>query len=478
MRHESHHHAAVVTRLHCTIAASTTAPIEESTNQKDMGGGKKNKKEVVEDVEEDPAPAKKKKKKTKKEKVAKAEAPAVAPEEASPQKNLAASLFGGDGGEQKGGALANLFAAPKVSKFTAAKAAADNQIIEAAKKVEAEANEDKPDEDDQDPTGPQKQYIIRPKVSSAQKNAEAEKLKRTVFVGNVPSGCIQKPAPLKKAFLALFPAEQTRLPGSNKDTGPIESIRFRSIAFAEGTKHRRSAVHTKADLGKRSTCNAYIVFRTVEFAEKAVKEGNSQRIDNRVLRCDFATAPGKHEDLTHGDHRKGIFVGNLPFDIEEDQLRRHFDNCGEISNVRVVRDRGSNLGKGIAFVQFTDRDAVALAVEQHESMVGSRKIRVTRLKKEGNSGSKEGKHTRGMPAAKGAPQPVKRARAQMAEDGSGPSGYQGEYQAELGEVSLRKKKKSLPAQLEGIKKKKGKKARDPDKRAARQMRRQVDRKQK
>ena len=38
--------------------------------------------------------------------------------------------------------------------------------------------------------------------------------------------------------------------------------------------------------------------------------------------------------------------------------------------------------QGIAFVQFTDRDAVALAVELNDSKIGYRNIRVNRLKKQ------------------------------------------------------------------------------------------------
>jgi len=419
-----------------------------------MEGKKKKKKEVVKQA--DSSGSAKKNKKQKEQKAPKEATEEEAPKEEAPAANLTQTLFGGSKGG--GGALANLFAAPNASKFTHSKVVEEQKAAEVAAKVafEADPEANKPDPDDEPVTAAKKdeKYVIRPKISSAQKNAEAEKLKRTVFVGNVPADCIQKPGPLKAVFLLY---------------GAIQSVRFRSIAFAEGTKHRRSAVITKADLGNRSTCNAYVVFKDAESAAKAAKDGNGAQLQGKVLRCDMATTPGKHEDLSHGDHRKGVFVGNLPFDVEEDQLRRHFDGCGEISNVRVVRDRGSNLGKGIAFVQFSDRDAVALAVELHESKVGSRVIRVNRLKKQGDTG---GKHTRAPASAPGA---NKRPRY---EEGQGPSGYQGEYQADIGTAAVKKKKKSMAPQMEGIKAKKGKKSRDPAKREARQARRQAERKQK
>lgn len=47
-----------------------------------------------------------------------------------------------------------------------------------------------------------------------------------------------------------------------------------------------------------------------------------------------------------------MFVGNLPFDVQDEQLYTHFKRCGEIEFVRVVRDKKTNIGKGFGYVQF------------------------------------------------------------------------------------------------------------------------------
>jgi nucleolar protein 12 len=39
-------------------------------------------------------------------------------------------------------------------------------------------------------------------------------------------------------------------------------------------------------------------------------------------------------------------------DIEEEPVRKHFSDCGEIDNVRIIRDKKSCLGKGFGFVTF------------------------------------------------------------------------------------------------------------------------------
>ena len=47
-----------------------------------------------------------------------------------------------------------------------------------------------------------------------------------------------------------------------------------------------------------------------------------------------------------------MFVGNLPFDVQDEDLYTHFTRCGEIEFVRVVRDKKTNIGKGFGYVQF------------------------------------------------------------------------------------------------------------------------------
>jgi len=59
-----------------------------------------------------------------------------------------------------------------------------------------------------------------------------------------------------------------------------------------------------------------------------------------------------------------LFVGNLPYDASEDDLREAFEQqgCGEVATVRLPMDKESGEPKGIAFVEFADaadaRDAI------------------------------------------------------------------------------------------------------------------------
>jgi len=55
-------------------------------------------------------------------------------------------------------------------------------------------------------------------------------------------------------------------------------------------------------------------------------------------------------------------VGNLPFVIGEEELRSHFETCGEVQNVRIVRDPKTFLGKGIAYVMMGSKEELKQAI--------------------------------------------------------------------------------------------------------------------
>ena len=60
---------------------------------------------------------------------------------------------------------------------------------------------------------------------------------------------------------------------------------------------------------------------------------------------------------------KNIFVSNLPFKMEEDQLKDIFEKFGEVSTVKIIKDRESGRSKGFGFVEMTDDTDASEAIE-------------------------------------------------------------------------------------------------------------------
>lgn len=49
-----------------------------------------------------------------------------------------------------------------------------------------------------------------------------------------------------------------------------------------------------------------------------------------------------------------IYVGNLSFECDENELRRLFEQHGEVSSAKVVSDRFTGRPRGFAFVEMPD----------------------------------------------------------------------------------------------------------------------------
>lgn len=39
-------------------------------------------------------------------------------------------------------------------------------------------------------------------------------------------------------------------------------------------------------------------------------------------------------------------------DVSEEDLRQHFTDCGDIEDIRLVRDKATGIGKGFGYVRF------------------------------------------------------------------------------------------------------------------------------
>lgn len=59
-----------------------------------------------------------------------------------------------------------------------------------------------------------------------------------------------------------------------------------------------------------------------------------------------------------------LFVGNLPYDATEDELREHFSSVGNLSYVFIPLDRETGKKRGFAFVEFTDAEQAQEAIRQ------------------------------------------------------------------------------------------------------------------
>jgi RNA recognition motif-containing protein len=58
-----------------------------------------------------------------------------------------------------------------------------------------------------------------------------------------------------------------------------------------------------------------------------------------------------------------IFVGSLPFKIEESELKQYFEEYGEVSSVKIITDKYTGRSKGFAFVEMPDDASAQKAID-------------------------------------------------------------------------------------------------------------------
>lgn len=59
-----------------------------------------------------------------------------------------------------------------------------------------------------------------------------------------------------------------------------------------------------------------------------------------------------------------LFVGNLAFSIDNQELQKMFEAVGAVSSVNLVTDRDSGRPRGFGFVEMETEDLAQQAIEQ------------------------------------------------------------------------------------------------------------------
>ena len=58
-----------------------------------------------------------------------------------------------------------------------------------------------------------------------------------------------------------------------------------------------------------------------------------------------------------------IYVGNLSFDVNEEDLRKAFEEFGKIASVNLIKDKYSGQSRGFGFVEMSDKAEAQSAVK-------------------------------------------------------------------------------------------------------------------
>lgn len=78
---------------------------------------------------------------------------------------------------------------------------------------------------------------------------------------------------------------------------------------------------------------------------------------------------------------KKIYVGNLSFNIETNQLNDVFAQFGTVASVNIITDRDSGRSKGFGFVEMAESSEAQTAIENlNGTDLGGRPMKISEAK--------------------------------------------------------------------------------------------------
>lgn len=73
---------------------------------------------------------------------------------------------------------------------------------------------------------------------------------------------------------------------------------------------------------------------------------------------------------------KKLYVGNLPWSVDDGELESMFSGLGTVHSAHVITDRESGRSRGFGFVELDDEAASKAIEELNGNDVGGRPLRV------------------------------------------------------------------------------------------------------
>ncbi|KAK8049705.1 RNA recognition domain-containing protein [Apiospora phragmitis] len=175
-------------------------------------------------------------------------------------------------------------------------------------------------------------------------------------------------APAKKAKAENNGEEEgTTLFVGNLGWGIDDDLLYKAFEECDGLNSAR--VVTDKHM-QRSRGFGYVDFKTAEACKAAHEKMHGFELEGRAMNLDFskprsddaATPNDRANDRAqkHGDtvspESDTLFVGNLPFDADEDMVTAFFSEAAEVKSLRLPTDPESGNRKGFGYVTFNSID--------------------------------------------------------------------------------------------------------------------------
>jgi RNA recognition motif-containing protein len=81
-----------------------------------------------------------------------------------------------------------------------------------------------------------------------------------------------------------------------------------------------------------------------------------------------------------------VYIGNLNYSVDEDILRKIFEEYGEVEDVKIIVDRNTGRSKGFAFVTMNTAEAAGKAINDLQGAeLEGRQIKISEAREQRNN---------------------------------------------------------------------------------------------
>jgi len=77
-----------------------------------------------------------------------------------------------------------------------------------------------------------------------------------------------------------------------------------------------------------------------------------------------------------------IYIGNLSYNVGEEDLKKIFEEYGEVTSIKVITDKFTGKSKGFGFIEMPNKEEAISAIrELNDAELDNRNIKVNEARK-------------------------------------------------------------------------------------------------
>ena len=262
-----------------------------------------------------------------------------------------------------------------------AKEVAKKNLPKKETKPQKQESSSESDEEEEEKIVPKKQAKPKVEVSSEESSLNKEKpapKKKKVEKESSSESEEEKPK-AKKSIFAKKPAKK-----SSSESSESEEEKPKKAEEKKSFKSKKELIESSSPSEDEKEQIKLTQIKKVK-AKKEELDSESESMDEgkptkeapkleKVMDAPVKAAPS--QAILGEEEKVELFVGNLPFNVDDDMIGEFFCTYGTVNNIKILRDSEGN-PKGIAFVKFANHEECAKALTSaNGAMLGGRPLRV------------------------------------------------------------------------------------------------------